>query len=290
MPNTPSFIEKVGFIRKWWSIKCETPWIIYFETGGKALKNAMLTLLSFGMDDVLRGYFRPKDTRTGRHGKKRRKRRKGGKEAMPELGEKIGQNLPGHEEIKGRKTSDGIKHLWEIDGKIQRALYYWMIADLVTDFAYDWLSGIMKDPASNCALLARGYAEASNVPINGRDQWIAIPHGITRYEKWPVDMNSQLISLGSGKFHIVHKANIFNDSFDPAVVQIAVVQGGETWNFVGVSDRKEMGPFTKGDFIAEATLDGPGVILLLGWTNHFVLFEHTSAMAVGGEVLTKEGL
>jgi hypothetical protein len=253
MPQTaPSFIDKLSFVKSWFSIKCETPWIIYVETGGKALWNLALSLLSFGWDDVARGFFKPKDIRSGRHGRKRKRRRKGGKAAIPEIGE---------------------------------GLYFWMLADVVTDFAFDWLSGILHDPASDCDNIARGYMEAFNVPLNGRDNWIAVPHGTTLYEKWPVSMNSQLIALGDGTFTIVHTAQVFNDQSAAAEVQLAIVRGGATWEWIGTSDRTSIGPFGHADLVASAWVEGPGTIILMLWSDHFVLLEWTSASAAGGAIL-----
>lgn len=144
MPNyLQTKIDRVQSVVKFFEDPCQAPWSVYFELALPALGEVVIELLSFGLDDVIRGYFRPKGLyRRGRTGILAR--RFGKYARIPELGEMIGAHIPGADTIKGRKISSGLRHLWLIDGALQRLLFWWMIVDLLTDFLYNWTSAINK--------------------------------------------------------------------------------------------------------------------------------------------------
>lgn len=150
MPITPpNWLDRVNFVLDYIFNPCDNPAVLYYETAKPALFKSILTYLSWGMDDVVRGFFRPKGLRSARHG--RRKRRGKEKLIWPEIGEIIGGNLPGAEKVQGRHVTDGVKNLWIIDGWVQRLAYKILIIDLITEFAYEWTSGLMIAGAQNCA-------------------------------------------------------------------------------------------------------------------------------------------
>ena len=59
-PRPPSFIDKVNGIVKFIQNPCIAPWVVYVELAAPAAGKAVLTLLDFGFDDVVRGALRPK--------------------------------------------------------------------------------------------------------------------------------------------------------------------------------------------------------------------------------------
>ncbi|MFZ1059429.1 MAG: hypothetical protein WAP47_09590 [Candidatus Rokuibacteriota bacterium] len=125
---------------------------IWFETFRPAAGKAVITLLSFGLDDVARGYFRPKGVYPRKcMGRRARPRSAVG---IPELGEEIGKRLPAADNVKSRSFGATEKNLWLVDGLFQRVLFWVMVADIVTDFTYDWASGIYK--ATRCATAEKG--------------------------------------------------------------------------------------------------------------------------------------
>lgn len=132
-------LDKVNFIIESWAHPCEAPWYIYIETLKPALLTAFITLITFGWDDVLRGWWRPRGL-GHRTGKRKGKRSGRGIPRFPELGELIGSQLPNAEEIKGTKWGSGVKTLWRIDTVIQQALFKWLVADVTLDLAYNWTS------------------------------------------------------------------------------------------------------------------------------------------------------
>jgi len=143
MPKQPDFIGKVNAVIKYFQNPCDAPWAIYFETALPALGEAIITILSFGFDDVVRGAVRPKGLRSGRHTRGGRKggRRGGG---IPEIGNLLGTMIPGSKAARDRKVSAGVRNLWVLDGIIQRVLWYWLVADVTATFAFNWTSAIQE--------------------------------------------------------------------------------------------------------------------------------------------------
>jgi hypothetical protein len=136
---------------------CDAPLSVYFETLRPAAGRAVVTLLSFGMDDVARGMLRPKGVYGNKHGG--RKKRKRGSVGIPELGEEIGKRLPGADTIKSREFGALEKKLWLLDGIGQRILFWLMVADIITDFVYDWTTGIYKEEYCNKAGTVQALAQ-----------------------------------------------------------------------------------------------------------------------------------
>lgn len=143
-PKNPDFFDKVNYVIDAWSCGCEAPWYIYVETMGPAALKAFITFSTFGWDDVLRGYWRPRGMGRGRHGRRRRPKHGRFRLHWPEWGEEIGKKLPGAEEVKGRHWGELGKNLWRIDSHAQLALFWWMVADIVNDFAFDWTSQLYE--------------------------------------------------------------------------------------------------------------------------------------------------
>lgn len=133
---------------------CHPDWHVYAETLFPALGQATLVLLSFGLDDVLRGYLRPgggrgfgglgRASRRGRRSTKATRAKGLLKKGIPEVGELLGKHLPGAQLIAARRTSAAERFLWRVDGLAQRGLWYWMIADILDDFTVNWTTGLYQ--------------------------------------------------------------------------------------------------------------------------------------------------
>lgn len=154
------------------SSECDAPMMVYLETLPGALVDPLLTLLDFGLDDVVRGALRPKGIYSCRRAKKRKS--KWSKYGIPELGEEIGKRVPGTEELRSRRVGSLERSLWIIDGAIQRALYWLMIADLITDFAYGWVSGIRERGYCRQSGLARLAQQGRRYRANYPLEWFLV--------------------------------------------------------------------------------------------------------------------
>lgn len=138
-PGDPGYFDKVNYVIDSWAHPCEAPWYIYIETLWPAALEAFLVLITFGWDDVLRGFWRPRGL--GRRTGKRKGKWRGRKiPRFPEIGDLIGSNLPGADQVKGRKWGSGGKTLWRIDTALQKTMFWWLVADVTIDFAYNWTS------------------------------------------------------------------------------------------------------------------------------------------------------
>lgn len=181
----PSYIDRkvnqVQSIIKFFEDPCQAPWTVYFELALEPAGHVVIELLSFGLDDVIRGYFRPKGIyRRGRTGILARKFGKWA--GIPEIGEMIGSHLPGAETMRGRTVSQGVRFLWIVDGVLQRIMFWWMIADLLTDFLYEWTSAINK--TEYCQSRCTGSVLCPVLPnsiVPG--QWITIHADLAHCEK-----------------------------------------------------------------------------------------------------------
>lgn len=136
-------INQVQSVIRFFEDPCEAPWTVYFELALEPAGDVVLELLTFGLDDIVRGYFRPRGIyRRGRQGILAR--RIGRFLNIPEIGEMVGSHLPGAQTIRSRTVSQGVRFLWIVDGVLQRGLFWWMIADLLTEFLYEWTSSVAE--------------------------------------------------------------------------------------------------------------------------------------------------
>lgn len=135
-----------------------------------------LQLVDFDACDLLRCIYRPESLP---YGSKRRKGRRGKGASFSPLGipeylcEKfIRPNVDGPH----RPVSQGVRHLWAIDGVLQRGLFYWMIMDLIQDFIIEWSS--MIERTETCRLQYGGscYGRSSEGPAIGTgSEWKTVP-------------------------------------------------------------------------------------------------------------------
>lgn len=176
MPPAPNYIDKFNAITRFIDNPCFAPWTVYFETALPFIGQGVMTLFEFDLFDILRGYYRPRLGKKGRHGGFRKNRRKP-RFGIPEIGEMIGENLPGGERLKGRFVDDGVRHLWMIDGVIQRVFYYWMIADISVDIVYNTMMAIQT--TEFCAKQGNGQAKSH---VGGRKIGAGLCRGFTNWE------------------------------------------------------------------------------------------------------------
>lgn len=184
MPRPPAELgafDKVNFIIDSWAQPCEAPWFVYIETLKPALLTAFITLITFGWDDVLRGWWRPRGL-GHRTGKRKGKWKGRGIPRFPELGELIGSQLPNAEEIKGIKWGSGVKTLWRIDTVIQQGLFLWLVADVTLDLAYNWTSMLYETVWCQAAALGRFAYHRDGRTIVPGNIWTLLSFDIEDYE------------------------------------------------------------------------------------------------------------
>lgn len=157
-PGDPGYYDKVNYVIDSWAHPCEAPWYIYVETLWPAALEAFLVLITFGWDDILRGYWKPRGL--GRRTGKRKRKWARRIPRFPELGELIGSKIPTADIVKGRKWGAGGKTLWRIDTLLQKGLFWWLVVDVTVDFAYNWTTLLYE--TSWCMKTAHGRFESSS--------------------------------------------------------------------------------------------------------------------------------
>jgi uncharacterized protein YaiE (UPF0345 family) len=189
---------------------CNPDWEVYVETLFPALGQALLVLLTFGLDDVLRGYLRPGGGRgfggLGRASRRLRRPTRAQRArgllrgGIPEIGELVGKNLPGAQTLAGRNVGSAEKFLWRVDGLAQRGLWYWMVADVLEDFSINWTTALYESGQCKCPgsggvdLLGPSYA----IPGDGEWKNIVIPTVTDSWGTVPIhDASGATIPAGS---------------------------------------------------------------------------------------------
>lgn len=133
---------------------CDAPWWLYVRTALPAAGDMVLILLTPQPDEVLEEYLDPSKTR----GKSKRigggawRRERAGaaglaraaKGGFPDPDGFVADKLPGRNFFASRKISLLEHVFWTGFNIIERANFYFLLADLTKDFVYAWHSGIMR--------------------------------------------------------------------------------------------------------------------------------------------------
>lgn len=200
--------DKVNFVIDAWTTGCDAPWYIYIETMKPAALAAFITLITFGWDDVFRGYFRPRGLYSRRRTGKRRGKWARAKPRFPELGEETGKKLPGATEMKGKKWSGLGKTLWRIDAVFQQAFFWWLVADVTEDFLFEWTSLLMKSYWCQDPTVGRfSFSNPPGSPIPDK-VWKVAGYGILDYEYGPPNWNYNTGSTGGVHATITASLNV----------------------------------------------------------------------------------
>jgi hypothetical protein len=169
-----SMWQRWNTIIRFFEFDCGGDWWLYLELAGPPLGELLLAIIGFDWDDVARGFLRPEGLRNRfrfRRGNPKKKSRL----EIPELGELIGEHLPGAELIKARPLTTAERWLWIVDGFFQRMFYYWLIIDATTDFLYHWGTSIMR--SKECATKGEdgGYIKYGLVGGSAQPYWQIFP-------------------------------------------------------------------------------------------------------------------
>ena len=256
MANPPGFFDQVNYIKKFISNPCDAPWTVYIELFFPAFGKAILTLLAFGMDDVMRGYLRPKGVRGPWHrrkGKKGKARFRG----IPEIGEAIGSRLPGAEEVRGRSVSQGVRYMWLVDGVLQRILWYWLLIDVVVEGLYQWTSMINKTEFCT-AQFANGFAYSGDggavLPIQG---WEAVVYNTKEWQRGSATWNISAGNVPAGIYQVAAGLKFANRGAGPTKVIMGIFPTAIPVNPFDISEEIIVPALEEGEVITAAEIVGP---------------------------------
>jgi hypothetical protein len=206
----PGIIEKVNYFTDLFVDDCDEPFLVWATTALPPLGQLVLSLVSFGTDDIIRGYFRPKGLRSARHGrggKKRGIRRSGLGRALANVpgigddtGNMIGKMLPGAQSRTANQVSQGLNNMWRIDGVIQRGLFYWFIADVVSEFLFDWATLIEQSEAGTACGAAALYATGDGGGFPVLSGFVAVETDTVVKQRGGCTWNQSAIGVPAGIF------------------------------------------------------------------------------------------
>lgn len=148
----PGWLQVPNNIAFLWQNPCGAPGTVYLETIWPVLGEAILTYVSFGLSDIVRGYFTPKTIRSrsrwGRRGEDRdyegrdRRYRKLRRRGIPEVGNEIGEHLPGAKYFHGLPVGNRSRWIFHGINIFEMGMFWLMIADLGKTAIYKWAEAV----------------------------------------------------------------------------------------------------------------------------------------------------
>jgi len=270
MAKVPGYIDKLNYIIRFIVDPCHAPIIVYFELALPPLGKAILSWFSFGMDDVIRGYYRPakalRGNPTNRRGKRPKPRGPLGKALgkIPGVGDDVGQwignRIPGREKLAGRSISQGEKALWRVDDVAQRVLFWWMVADILTDFFFEWTTLI--DGSVFCRRQKEGslYAHGPGGNCGFPFGWLPTNAPIVEWAEGGATWTVNFGTTPSHEWIVVSGIKSTASRFGPVIWQTRLRisdANGVTFHF---SDEQTVSPGATAQSVVTATMVGGGTV------------------------------
>ncbi len=267
MPQPPDIIDRVNYVVETWSNPCEAPWYLYMETAQPAALEALVMLACFDVDDIVRYIFRPAGLRGGGHLRSGRKGKRGAR--RPRLGERIRNKVAPLRAIKNRKVTNGVKTLWVIDGIGQRLLWWWLVADVASGFAYNWTSLLYK--TEECQMSASPGnigAETGPMTVGATPQLEAVNWTKIDYIAGNAGGGPFSFSLGEGKWSIEAAFQLFNFTTNPADTEMRLEVTGPLGTQIVSSGRVVILPGESFSFNVGAKMNGAGGFVVGLWNGN----------------------
>lgn len=276
MPTPPTYLDKINYIIDFWLDPCNAPILVYIKLAKVPAGDAILMWLTFGLADVVRGFWRPSRALGGRpstrRGKPKPRPRKiptrlsqtiTAVKSLPGIGDDsggwLGKNIPGAQEVKGRHIGQGQIHFWILDDMGQKVLLALLIADIGIDFLYDWAT--LLDASEFCqrdsigSLYARGPGTAAGGVV------ICAPGNADEivFKEGPLDWEISAGFTGPRGWTLISAMTVTNTGFFPGLhyQQATITDGGGLRSVFSESQVLAVGQ-TVGSVLV-ANLIGPSV-------------------------------
>ncbi|MEE8540003.1 MAG: hypothetical protein V3S54_09305, partial [Woeseiaceae bacterium] len=210
----------------------------------------------FDIGDVLRFVFRPSGLRSGRHSRRGKKGRHGRKPKG--IRARLANKLPLFKRLQQRKVTQGVKNLWIIDGIGQRLLWWWLVTDITTMFAYNWTSMIYKTERCQMALGPGGLLRNGGTQtFLGLLGWSDVSFPTLEYQRGSVASTPFTFSVGAGTWNITAGVPINEITLPGTTVKMRIVMSGPTRWKVAESDPITQDPGKEQGLISTALGNGP---------------------------------
>lgn len=153
-PRIPAIRRAVNMVWRMLMDGCDAPLTVWLDEFWEPAGKLVLAWYTIDLMNILSTWLQPKGLpvkmRTARHGGNGRKHKRGSIRTLPgkavsfDIGEFIGSNLWGAEELSHRPVPPGTMSLWTIFGAIERLNYFFMVLELGGDFIVNWCSAVVK--------------------------------------------------------------------------------------------------------------------------------------------------
>ncbi len=270
MARPPGIIDRVNYVVRFLEDPCDAPWMVYIETAIPPAGRLLLAWFSFGLDDVLRGFFRPKGLRSGRHG--RRGRRGGVRPGrltrlarnIPGLGDDvgnfIGKRLPGAERARGRQVSQGVKSLWIIDNRLQRLLLWWFVADIVSTFLYEWASALQRSEFCQKSMEETTIATGTGGAAAAIQGWVAVEAPTITRTTGVIDWLTSTATFPAGQWIAIVGFKNKNTGTLTHQQQMRLIRPGTPPEVIAITDPVTVEPGGVGELVVTADLAEAGQV------------------------------
>lgn len=244
------------------------------ELAGPPAGEAAITMLTFGWDDVYRGYFRPRGLHRGRSA--RRTPRAAGRigrlgrffRNVPGIGDDpgdiIGRRLPGATKVKGRAIRAFEKVVWLIDNRLQRALFWWLVIDVVEEFWYDWTSLLMASEFCNRAFGAALYMTGPGGSFPSLGAWRGTFHDDFRWGEAGLNGTTAAVNLPPGQWKVTSAVIVRNVSAQLGLFAMRLNTGGADPVIFDETRTPLIPPVVVGHAIVSADITGPETVFIMG--------------------------
>lgn len=267
MPRPPGFFGQVNYVINAWSNPCDAPLAIYVETLGPAALRALISLVCFGIDDVIRWIFRPAGI-----GRRVRRTRRGKAGQRRSLVSRARSRVPVWTALHRRHVTNGVKNLWIIDTVGQRILFWWMVIDVAAEFAYNWTTLIYKSEQCQMALAPGAELREVDTDIRlGILGWDAMAYPDLSYTKGDIVSVATGAVLGPGEWTVVIGCDWENFMDVDVQAQIRIRSGLPPGEVLAQSQQLNINAGTRGTVMTTATIP----------TNKNIVYE---ARSIGGNL------
>ncbi len=284
-PYGPDDFDKVNYVIDAWTTGCDAPWYIYVETMKPAALAALITLLTFGMDDVFRGFFRPKGLAGRRTGKRKGKWARA-RPKFPEVGEVLGSHIPGADEVKGKRWSALGKTLWRVDTVMQQALFWWMVIDVAEEFAFAWTSLLYEGYWCQDPTVGRFSFSTSPVSPIPNGVWKVAGFSVLDYEEGPPNWNLNTGSTGGVWATVTAALNVFPRAPfpNPTSFRVVVRDLGDQTIYADSGVNEEL-PGGEGAAVASGALPPGTSFEVVAWMEGTPWANYGEGVILGREIL-----
>jgi hypothetical protein len=281
MPRPPGLEGKINFVVEMWNNPCDAPWYVYVETAWPAALQMVVTVFCFDFDDLVRWIFRPMGLWPMGFGIRRRGRR-GGRRRRG-LGARVRSKLPYLVAIEGRQVSNGVKNLWRIDTIGQKLLWWWLLIDATTTFAYNWTSAIYK--TEWCQLkkaTGAGAAEGDSSIYGGLFPPLTIMTPNIQYNRGTVLVTAYAIHIEEGTYQITGALEGIASTSTGSYAQLYVNVVGGPKPYSKQVDAARMIDGQRVSLVASVHAEGPALVFILcGTSGGWVTDAFTVKLASG---------